>query len=135
MFKVEKGIVLIKICLLAILGFSLIISLACQSDSTAITNPTPEQTKPKITIVPEAVKLVDQSRQDLSSRIGVNFNEINVISVKAVDWSDASLGCPEPGKMYAQVITPGFEILLEAKGKSYTYNTSLKGEIIYCDKN
>ena len=40
-----------------------------------------------------------------------------------MEWSDASLGRPQPGMMYAQVITPGYLVVLEADGQQYTYHT------------
>lgn len=39
-------------------------------------------------------------------------------------WPDASLGTPEPGKVYAHVVTPGFRIELVCGGKSYRYHAS-----------
>lgn len=44
-----------------------------------------------------------------------------VTSAMAVTWNDSSLGCPKPGMMYSQVITPGFRVLVEADGKPYDY--------------
>jgi hypothetical protein len=29
------------------------------------------------------------------------------------DWSDASLGCPQGGRAYAQIIIPGFIITID----------------------
>ena len=49
-----------------------------------------------------------------------------------MEWSDASLGCPQPGMAYAQVITPGFRIALEAQGQLYQYHTDTKGQILLC---
>ncbi|OQA44313.1 MAG: hypothetical protein BWY52_01650 [Chloroflexi bacterium ADurb.Bin325] len=61
---------------------------------------------------------------DLAARLKVGEEEIAVRSVEAVDWPDASLGCAQPGRMYAQVITPGYRILLEAGGQVYEYHAS-----------
>jgi len=46
-------------------------------------------------------------------------------NLEKLDWGDASLGNPEPGIMYAQMITPGFKMLLAAGGSTYTYHTSM----------
>jgi hypothetical protein len=35
--------------------------------------------------------------------------------------------------MYAQVITPGYRIVLEADGKTYTYHTS-QSHVVLCEK-
>jgi glucose/arabinose dehydrogenase len=50
--------------------------------------------------------------------------EISVVSVEAVEWPDASVGCPQPGMMYAQVVTPGYLVVLEAGAKRYEYHAS-----------
>lgn len=44
-----------------------------------------------------------------------------VVSAESVTWSDSSLGCPKPGMMYSQVITPGMKVVVEADGKTYDY--------------
>ena len=68
--------------------------------------------------------LVEQAVSDLSERLEVDLEEIEVKSVEAAEFSDASLGVPEPGKTYAQVITPGYIIQLEIEGKTYRYHAS-----------
>lgn len=55
--------------------------------------------------------------------------EITITSVEYVDWPDSSLGNPQPDMSYAQVITPGFKIVLEAGGQAYEYHADLKGSI------
>lgn len=67
---------------------------------------------------------------DLASRLNIPEADIRVASVEKRMWSDASLGCPQPGMMYAQVITPGFIIRLSAQGKVYTYHTSLTWAVL-----
>ena len=47
-----------------------------------------------------------------------------VIVIAKVEWGNTSLGNPEPGMMYAEVIVPGFKIVLEADGVFYMYHTS-----------
>lgn len=68
---------------------------------------------------------------DLEKRVpGV---EITVKSVEFTEWSDASLGNPQPGEAYAQVITPGFKIVLTAGGEDYEYHTDLQGAFTLLD--
>ena len=47
-------------------------------------------------------------------------------------WPDASLGCPQTGFVYDQVLTPGFQILFEAGGQSYSYHTDDTSRVIVC---
>jgi len=72
----------------------------------------------------EAQPLVSLATADLQERLGVSFDEIAVQSVEATEFPDASLGVPEPGKVYAQVITPGCVIRLAVKGTVYEYHGS-----------
>jgi uncharacterized protein involved in copper resistance len=65
---------------------------------------------------------LQQAKADLARRLQLTPEEISVVSVEAVEWSNASIGCPEPGMAYAEVITPGYKIVLKAEGKTYTYH-------------
>lgn len=62
---------------------------------------------------------------DLAQRLGVAKSAITLVKIEAVEWPDASLGCPRPGMMYAQVITPGYLVVLRASGRNYEYHTSM----------
>jgi hypothetical protein len=62
------------------------------------------------------------ARQDLSERLGVASDTIVLVAVEPETFSDSSLGVPQPGQMYLQVITPGYVIYLQADGVTYTYN-------------
>jgi hypothetical protein len=44
---------------------------------------------------------------------------IDFLSIEPAEWRDASLGWPEPGKSYAQVITDGFRITARSAGKLF----------------
>jgi hypothetical protein len=77
-------------------------------------------------------RLVEQARQILAERISVADGEVSVTSTEDVAWSDSSLGCPDPERMYAQVITPGYRIVLEAGGETYTFHASEQGELVLC---
>ena len=64
------------------------------------------------------------ARQDLSHRLGVSSDSISLARVEKVEWPDTSLGNPQPGGLYAQMLVPGFKLTLEAHGQSYLYHTS-----------
>ena len=86
-----------------------------------------------VTVEPGLEGLVDQAKADLAQRLGVNEEEILVRSIEAVEWSDSSLGCPQPGMMYMQVITPGFRVMLQAQGQAYEYHTDQGRNAVLCD--
>lgn len=67
--------------------------------------------------------LVDQAKADLAQRLGAKTDEIEVQTVESAQFPDASLGVPEPGKSYAQVVTPGYIIELVFQGETYRYHS------------
>jgi hypothetical protein len=48
-----------------------------------------------------------------SAQLGVPSDNLLVVMTAQRDWSDSSLGCPEPGRAYAQIITPGFIVTID----------------------
>ncbi len=78
-------------------------------------------------------RVAQLAREDLAKELKVAPQKIQTKSVQPKEWPDAGLGCPEPGRMYAQMITPGFEIVLEAKGRKYTYHSDQK-RVVRCDR-
>lgn len=70
---------------------------------------------------------------DLAGRLGIASDRISVVSAEAVSWPDGSLGCPQPGMMYPQVITEGYRVILAAEGKEYAYHGDDRGELFYCE--
>ena len=85
---------------------------------------------PEGVLLDEYMDLYLVSRGDLSERTGVEPEFIKIKSVENVEWNDSSLGNPEPGMLYLQVITPGFRLVLEAKDKLYTYHTSMDRTVL-----
>ena len=72
----------------------------------------------------------------LSAELDLSPEEITVLSYESVQWRDTSLGCPQPGMMYAQVITAGYRFRLEAAGEQYNVHTDQTGQsIIICPSN
>ncbi|NOQ40195.1 MAG: hypothetical protein GQ562_07725, partial [Anaerolineales bacterium] len=68
--------------------------------------------------------LVMLAKFDLALKTGADIEEMDTESVEEFNFSDASLGVPEPGVEYIQVITPGYIIILNAEGKTYRYHAS-----------
>lgn len=80
-------------------------------------------------------KATELAIKTLAKQNDVALDKIQVDSVKAVQWSDSSLGCPQPGMMYAQVVTPGFLVTLLDVSKSTTHFVHVgAGRAVVCDK-
>jgi hypothetical protein len=75
----------------------------------------------------------DLARRDLGKRLGVPLEQIEFVSAEEVTWRDAALGCPQPGMFYAQVLSPGYRLMLKASGQIYTYHTDLETAAVWCE--
>ena len=71
-----------------------------------------------------SAQLVAEARAHLAQKLGIELKEISVQNVESTEFSDASLGVPEEGQMYALVITPGYIIDLTAQGDTYHYHAA-----------
>ena len=95
-----------------------------------------------VTIVPQAVASLDPALQeivylvmeDLNQRSGIDLEDIDLMELESIEWPDSNLGCGKPGEVYLPVITPGYRIVLEANGQSYSYHTNNSNLFILCDQ-
>jgi len=67
------------------------------------------------------------AKADLAGRLGVSAEAVREAAVEAVNWPDACLGVAAPGAYCAQVVTPGYRVILEAGGVAYEYHTDQRG--------
>src|SRR5207249_474953 len=75
---------------------------------------------------------VDLARETLARELGVEAGAFVVQKVEAVEWRDSSLGCPEQGMSYAQVITPGYLVILEHEGRADHVHVG-GGRAVHCE--
>ena len=80
--------------------------------------------------VPEAH--LDAVLTDASSTTGVPITELSVLRAEYVEWSDGSLGCPEPGVVYTQAITPGYWVEIGAGERTLDYRLGENGFFKLC---
>jgi hypothetical protein len=74
--------------------------------------------------------VVAAAREYLADQLDIPTQEVEPVLVEPAEWSDASLGCPEPGKAYAQVITPGYRIVLRVGEREYELHSDREGLIV-----
>jgi len=77
--------------------------------------------------VPEAVSAVKRLAAETYK---INEGEIIVMSAKEKDWPNACLGLPPTEELCAEVITPGYEVIVLAGGKEHVYHTNADGSSI-----
>lgn len=78
--------------------------------------------------------LIEKAKEDLVQRSSIPITQINLVEAREVVWPDASLGCPRPEMAYAQVLTPGYLILLKAGDTTFEFHASKRGaQVTYCE--
>ncbi|GAA3103412.1 hypothetical protein [Kribbella aluminosa] len=73
------------------------------------------------------------AKADLVKRLGVDAAVVKVVSSDEVTWPDGSLGCPEPGMRYTQMLVQGNRTILEVDGKQYAYHSSAYRAPFLCE--
>lgn len=73
---------------------------------------------------------IDRCGADAARRTGTPAQDWQP-DCEPVTWGDTSLGHPQPGQEYAEVLTPGYRILLSAGGRTLEYHTGGTA-IVYC---
>jgi len=53
----------------------------------------------------------------LAAELGVAKEQVFVDTVRAVEWTDSSLGCPKPGAAHLDVMSSGHRVLLRVNGQ------------------
>ena len=94
------------------------------------TTTAPRQVTPMSTY-PSVVQL---AATNLAQELNIAPDQVEIRSVEQREWSDSSRGCPEPGRAYMQVITPGYRVILFANGREYKYHTNMQSMAIRCEK-
>ena len=66
------------------------------------------------------------ARALLAQRLEVSPESLAFVGERAVNWPGTSLGCGEPGRVYAKVIVPGYRITFTYDGINYEVHTAEK---------
>lgn len=77
--------------------------------------------------VPEGVIA---AKTTLATRLNIDSSKILILEAMETDWSDSCLGLGGPAESCAAVITPGYNILMQANGKEYRYRTNETGTTV-----
>jgi hypothetical protein len=83
---------------------------------------------------PRALALIDKATTDLAQRTGVPEEEIVLAEFRYVTWPNTSLGCPEPGMAYADMLVDGYLIMLRAGLGVYSYHGAVDSSPFLCER-
>ena len=75
---------------------------------------------------------VQDAREDLAERTGADPGDIDVVEQRSVMWPDGSIGCPEEGMSYIQVLTEGDLLVLAADGVEHRYHAAAEEDFFHC---
>jgi hypothetical protein len=76
--------------------------------------------------------LVQSIRVDAAERLGIELENVQIAISQPIEWSDASLGCPQGQSAFSQVITPGFLIVVDVGGNRLSYHTDAGSRFVLC---
>ena len=96
--------------------------LAQLSEGTALTIMTPSTGNTQ-----EPPGGVSAARQLLAQQLHVDLQEVSVTRFEPEEWPNACLGVQTQGRACAEVITPGYRVILEVQGKPYEFHTDQDG--------
>ncbi|MCY3734176.1 MAG: hypothetical protein OXG42_07835 [Chloroflexi bacterium] len=82
-------------------------------------------TAPDNVTVPGGIE--SAARRLLADELDVDEGDLALDGSETVEWSDASLGCPQDGYGYAQVVTPGYRLVFGLAGASHAVHTNADG--------
>lgn len=122
------GLIVVSIAM----GGSVLSACTLRSDHSYSTKVTEMETAPAAEAVsqpaPPPASLVEDLKTILATELGVPSSSLLVETATAVEWNDACLGVPHPEEMCAQVITPGYRIVLTTSTETYEFHTDETGK-------
>ena len=82
---------------------------------------------------PRLQNLIDKAIADLAQRLSIPAAQIKLMEAREVVWPDASMGCPQPEMVYAQVPVDGLLIRLGVGKEMYFYHTDGTADPFLCE--
>ncbi|MBU2009835.1 MAG: hypothetical protein KJ624_08395 [Chloroflexi bacterium] len=74
--------------------------------------------------------IIDRAKRHLAQTGHVPQEKVALKQVEAVSWPDTSIGSPRAGRAYAQVVTPGYRLVLSDGFSDFEYHTDGKGRVV-----
>ena len=112
------------------------ISPTATSIPTSVPTITPTPT-PIPTSTPEPPSIGGKAMAFISSTYDIKPSDLKLFKYEKKQWPSYAMGCPEPGKYYAQAETSGWILhFIERNNTEYLIHTNEEGtNIIECNKN
>ncbi len=75
----------------------------------------------------ESEMFFETIRAGIAGQLGVDADQIRLVSMTTVEWPDGCLGLAAPDQMCIQVITPGYSLMIESGNRTFEVRTNLDG--------
>ena len=69
---------------------------------------------------------------DAARRFQVAESAVVLVNAEQVTWGDGSLGCPQPGRSYTQMLVEGYRVTATTAVGRMLYHTDTRGNIATC---
>lgn len=76
----------------------------------------------------------EAAAKNLAKKIGAPESDVAGVSQEDVTWPDSCLGCAKTDEMCAQVLTPGYRIILRVRDATYEYHSNRGDRVRLCDQ-
>jgi hypothetical protein len=73
---------------------------------------------------------IDAAQNFLATELGFRVDEMMFSGAEPTVWPDACLGLPEPGETCDPVLTPGFRVLLRARGQEIAVRVGSSARVV-----
>jgi hypothetical protein len=78
--------------------------------------------------IPASNDAVQSATRDLAAALQIPLDQVSLVSAALIEWPDSCLGIQQTNVACAQMVTPGYLIVLEAQGQQYEYHTDAAGD-------
>jgi hypothetical protein len=90
------------------------------------------QTSALLDVDPIAAELTILAQRQVANQREIALEAVEVVSVRAYRWPDASLGCPLEGNTYTDVEIDGYRIVLRVDDDEINFHTNFE-QIFVCE--
>lgn len=84
----------------------------------------PEATDSEPRTPPAETNPATVAKRVIAEFLSVPMTDVTLVSSQEQEFSDSSLGCPEPGMSYLQALTSGHQVIVEADGRRFDIRVS-----------
>ena len=74
---------------------------------------------------------IEAARKRVAQDIGMDEDEVIVVSFELTEWDDNCLGVNLPDQVCAEASIPGYKVNMIAKNKSYEAHTNIDASVVY----